>query len=232
MKCREFELAWVGDDESLRSAAGAHAAGCARCAEVVRADREILEQAAAWKRSAVAPPAGLERRIAAGLSADGWIEETAETASSRPKSRGPVWIWAAVAAVVIFGITILARPELFQSEVGSSEIGASEVEHYEEAIAEVNSAQKSYIKAIAELERRAAPVLARSEDPELSSREAALLLNHRDRLAHLDSVIAEVQTFLDEHPGHARGHTVLLAAYVEKDGLLREILEFSSGEKS
>jgi hypothetical protein len=53
-----------------------------------------------------------------------------------------------------------------------------------------------------------------------------------DRLTHLDSVIAEVQSFLDENPGHARGHTVLLAAYREKDQLLREILELSPGETS
>ena len=123
---------------------------------------------------------------------------------------------------MILGVTIVTR----QVPV------APPVEDYESAIAQVENAQRDYVQAIAQLEQQAAQVLARSEDPALSSRDAALLLNYRDRLAHLDSVIAEVQAFLDESPGHARGHTVLLAAYVEKDELLREILAFSPGEMS
>jgi len=222
MNCNEFELAWVGDDESQRAAALEHAANCARCAEVVRADRELLERAAAWKRSATAPPAELERRIAASLSTEGWIAEARDRAPGRPKSHRSVWFWAAAAAAVILGIMFLPRPGVLQPEG----------DPYEEVIAQVDSAQRNYVRAIAELERQAAQVLARSEDPALDSRDAALLLNHRDRLAHLDSVIAEVQAFLEENPGHGRGHTVLLAAYVEKDELLREIIEFSSGEKS
>ena len=101
-----------------------------------------------------------------------------------------------------------------------------------EAVLQVEQAQQDYARAIADLERRADDVLARAEDPELDMNDAALLLNYRDRLTHLDSVIDEVQAFLAEHPGHARGHTVLLAAYDEKDQLLREILEFSPGESS
>jgi hypothetical protein len=211
MNCSEFELAWVSDDESERSDAEAHAATCPRCAEIVREDRELLEQAAGWKNAATALPAGLERRIADRLAVE------------RPTTRRrPVWLWAAAAAIVITGIML----------VGRSFLPTHDASPHEVAIAEVEAAKESYARAIAQLERQAEDVLARSADPAVSSRDAALLLNYRDRLTHLDSVIAEVQAFLDENPGHKNGHTVLLAAYREKDELLREILEFSPGETS
>jgi len=223
MNCREFELAWLDDDESLRSAAEKHAEDCNRCAEVMRGDREILGHAAAWKQTSTTPPVDLERRITSSLSSEGWIKEAGAGASSRSNARRSVWFWAAAAAaVLIIGVTFFTRPISVDPEVGT----------YESAIAQVEDAQRNYVKAIAELEQQAEQVLARSEDPSLDSRDAAILLNHRGRLAHLDSVIAEVQAFLDENPGHARGHTVLLAAYVEKDELLREILAFSPGEMS
>ena len=48
----------------------------------------------------------------------------------------------------------------------------------------------------------------------------------------LDSVIAEVQGFLEENPGHAGGDTVLLAAFQEKQQVLGEVLELRLGESS
>jgi len=222
MNCTEFEVAWVGDDEPERAAAEAHAAECPRCAKIVREDRELLEQAAGWKRSTATPPAGLEQRIEKSLATEGRVEAKVTTLRRPARVRRPVWLWAAAAAVLIIGIAVVAPPFLF--EPGESS--------YEEIIAQAERAQDNYARAIADLERQAENVLARSDDPALSSRDAALLLSYRDRLTHLDSVIAEVQAFLDENPGHKNGHTVLLAAYHEKDELLREIIERSPGETS
>jgi len=222
MNCTEFEVAWVGDDEPERAAAEAHAAECPRCAEIVREDRELLDQTAGWKRSTATPPAGLERRIEESLAAEGRGEAKVATLRRPARVRRPVWLWAAAAAVLIIGIAVVAPPFLF--EPGESS--------YEEIIAQAERAQDNYARAIADLERQAENVLARSDDPALSSRDAALLLSYRDRLTHLDSVIAEVQAFLDENPGHKNGHTVLLAVYHEKDELLREIIERSPGETS
>ena len=36
--------------------------------------------------------------------------------------------------------------------------------------------------------------------------------------------IADVEDFLDDHAGHAGGHTVLLAALQEKSQLLEEVI--------
>jgi hypothetical protein len=223
MDCRQFELAWVGDDAKERQAAERHAAGCPRCAETVREDRELLEAVVEWKESATGPNDDLGRRIAAALTKEGLIESDAmRQAPRRVFPRSATWAWVAAAAVVILGVTASIQRPWFDTGGGA----------YEEAVRQVERAQHDYARAIAGLEIQAGEVLARADDPALDSRDAALLLNYRDRLIHLDSVIAEVQAFLDEHPGHTRGHTVLLAAYEEKDQLLREILELSPGETS
>ena len=97
---------------------------------------------------------------------------------------------------------------------------------------EADAAQRSYARAIAQLERQARPVLARAGDPVVASREASILMAYRDRLSHLDAVIAEVRGFLEENPGHSGGHTLLLAAYREKDEVLREVLSLPRGDRS
>jgi hypothetical protein len=224
MNCEQFRLALVGDDENDRLAAERHAASCASCDELFRADRELLATVREWKEAAPPPPARLERRIAAALAGEepSDFDAALSVVTAPPGGRRRMWGWAAVAAVVVVGTTILVRSLLPLPDGGP----------YERAAREADDAQRRYVVAIAALEQQAQQVLAGSADPALTSRDAAILLNYRDRLAHLDSVIAEVQAFLEEHPGHSGGHTVLLAAYREKDGLLREILELSPGETS
>ena len=58
------------------------------------------------------------------------------------------------------------------------------------------------------------------------------MLRYRDRLKHLAGVIAEVRSFLDENPGHAGGHKILLAAFKEKNEVLQTVLTLQSGESS
>ena len=224
MDCREFELAWVSDDRDERQAAQRHADECPGCAETVRADRELLDAVVHWKESAQGPSDRLGRRIAAALAEDGLIESdpARPTRIRVARKRTTTWAWGATAAVVMLGMALLIQRPWLETEEGT----------YADAVRQVEQAQHDYARAIAGLEQRAGDVLARAGDPALDSRDAAMLLNYRDRLTHLDSVIAEVQSFLDEHPGHSRGHTVLLAAYEEKDTLLREILELSPGETS
>jgi hypothetical protein len=224
MDCREFELAWVSDDHDERQAAQRHADECPRCAETARADRELLDAVIHWKESAKGPSDQLGRRVAAALAEEGLIEsEPARHGAGRTsRKRVATWAWVAAAAVVILGVAVLVQRPWLETDGGT----------FADAVRQVEQAQHDYARAIAGLEQRAGDVLARVDDPALDSQDAAMLLNYRDRLTHLDSVIAEVQSFLDEHPGHSRGHTVLLAAFEEKDQLLREILELSPGETS
>jgi hypothetical protein len=128
--------------------------------------------------------------------------------------------WLAAAAGIALAAGLLLRSELFRPG-GAAPAGPLLVE---QALHGAEVAEVAHARAIAELERAAAPVLARAGDPALPPREAALLLSYRDRLRFLDRTVAEVDAFLAENPNHAKARTVLLAAYVEKTEVLRQVL--------
>ena len=136
--------------------------------------------------------------------------------------RPPLWIAAAAAAVLLVAFTWFAR----------GLIDADAPSDGDRIVIELDETRQQYVRAIAALEREVRPILARAGDPDLPPEQAARLLNFSEQLAHLDGVIAEVQGFLNENPGHAGGNTVLLAAYTEKQDVLGRLLELPLGESS
>ena len=216
MNCEQFEDALVGDTLDEREAAKAHAAECAHCAALWREDLQLAHAVQAWKAAEPAPSKRLERRIAARI---------AERGEGRTR-RTTVVAWRSFAAAAVLALTALA---LWRHGVP---LRKQQVPPIERALQEAETSRTRYVEAIAELERQTKPLLARAGDPALDAEKAALLLRYRDRLTHLDSVLDEVQTFLEEHPGHARAHAVLLAAYEEKKEVLVEVLSLDRGDAS
>ena len=214
MNCEQFEDLLVSDTLDEREAAKAHAADCPRCAALWREDLELAQAVEAWKAVEPAPPRRLERRIAAAV------------AERQGRPRRHVAAWRSFAAAAVLALTALA---LWQLGVP---LERQQVSPVERALREAETTRARYVEAIAELERQTKPLLARAADPALAAEEAALLLRYRDRLTHLDSVLEEVQTFLEEHPGHAGAHSVLLAAYLEKQQVLTEVLRLDRGDAS
>jgi hypothetical protein len=214
MNCEEFRDTLVGDDAAERREAERHAQGCPECAARLDDDRWLAVQVENWVAATPLPRQALERRIA------GAIERTVPR--SLPLYRRPIWL-AAAAAVVLLVATFL-----FQQGMPS----LSETASIEETLSRIDRIGSEYARAIADLEGRAEAVLARAGDPDTPPEQAALLLSYRDRLSHLDAVIFEVQSYLEERPGHAGGHTVLLAAYQEKKEVLSALLGVRFGAAS
>ena len=208
MNCEQFEDALVGDTLDEREAAKAHAAECAHCAALWREDLELAHAVLAWKAADPEPPRRLERRIAARLA----------EREGRSRRTFGVTAWRAFAAAAVLALTALALWQL------GLPLRQHEVSPIARALEEAESSRTRYVEAIAELERQTRPLLAQAADPTVDAERAALLLRYRDRLTHLDSVLEEVQTFLEEHPGHAGAHSVLLAAYQEKQEVLTELV--------
>ena len=69
-------------------------------------------------------------------------------------------------------------------------------------------------------------MLARASDKSLAPSKAAVLMAYRDRLAHLDTTIAEINGFLESNPSHSGGRIVLLAAYNDKTEVLLQVIAF------
>ena len=223
MNCNEYRQLSISDEPADHRRWEAHAAGCAHCAEVLQGDALLARAVGDWLESTPAPPPQLEARLADAFEQRAKLVVLGPaTRSSRP-GRRVLWSWAAAAAMVLVSLGV-AHLVLRAGTAPQAELAR--------ALEEVEDAQQAYTRAIVALERQATTRLARAGDPELPAQWAAILLSYRDRLTHLDTVIDEVQTFLDENPGHSGGHTVLLAAYKEKSDVLREVIDLQLGEAS
>ena len=223
MNCEQFALALVDDDAPDDRELSRHAEQCSACALLLDEEQRLLRTVQEWKTSTPAPALSLERRIAAALEAEreapGAIGRAPRTTAKR--GRGLRWLAAAAVLLLAFaGLSVVLRRS------------AAPVDPLAQAVAEVERAEQDYLQALARLEVEAAGVLARAEDMGLQSDQAALLASYRDRLIHLDAVLDDVRGFLEDNPGHAGGHTVLLAAYKEKAEVLREVLQLELGAET
>jgi hypothetical protein len=138
-----------------------------------------------------------------------------------PFPRRQLYTWGALAAAALFLITTLITIRALPWAIAPAEASRLLVA---QALAEAVEAEREHARAIARLEQAAAPILGRASDPSLTASRAAILLAYRDRLAHLDGTIAEIESFLEGNQSHSGGRTVLLAAYTEKTEVLSQII--------
>ncbi len=229
-RCERLREALAGDDQAERAALEEHAASCAACADEIGEVARLAAAARAWRDEQPEAPPSLERRVTAAIAREALrASQAARPARGWPRPARPAGIrirWARRAA---------AAAALVAATAGGIHVAlrwSAPPDDLARAVLEVEEAERAHAKALARLELGAEAVLRRAGDPTLGARQAAILLSYRDRLAHLDGVIAEVRAFLDEHPGHSGGHTVLLAAYAEKSEALREVLDLNLGDRS
>src|SRR5262249_39113083 len=154
----------------------------------------LADEVARWREASPAPPARLGERIQHSLrAAEAGVEpppmqrewtapdpsrETVVSLSARRPAAArsarlhPVAPWLAAAPGIVPAAGLLLRSDLFWHPPTRN--GPLLVE---QAVHDAEVAEAAHARAIAELERAAAPVLARAGDPALPPREAALLLS-------------------------------------------------------
>jgi hypothetical protein len=227
MSCKELQRLSVSDEAAERAAFEAHARDCAACAAQRSDELRIAESVTAWVSDSPAASTNLEERILESVrneAGHGKLASFPARPLVEPVRRQPPWRWLAAAAAVVL-MSLAALPFVMRS-LGDPD------RDLPQAVREIRQAERAYLQALVALEQAAATKLERAGDPVLPARQAAILLHYEDRLAHLDTVIAEVRSFLDESPGHAGGHTVLLAAYKEKSDVLQEVIDLRLGDRS
>jgi hypothetical protein len=215
MSCSEFEQWVVSDDPAERRKAAEHAASCPQCAARVSGFMELQRLAGDWRQSAPEPSLTLEGRIADAL-------EIGERQGGRRR-----FFLGVVAAAVLMTVAGGALWEMERRGAGPTQSSGTLLAS--RALAEAERAERDHARAIARLEEAAEPLLERAGDPAVPAKEAARLLSYRNRLRFLDSTIADVKSYLDENPYQAKARAVLLASYVEKTEILREVVSGSSG---
>lgn len=196
----------------------AHAAGCASCAEEVRAWKSL--SVAAKELRDYSPSPELWSRIERALR-----EQDAQKAQRAERKRWfsflpniPVGWQTALAGAFVLILTVstawvlIHKPNqnVTQNPQGQSLLKSA-------ALKEVETAEASYEKAIDKLAAEAKPQL---DDP-----ATPLMANYHEKLLVLDSAIDDLRAQAGLNPGNAQLRYQLLAMYQEKQRTLEEVLE-------
>ena len=200
--CEEFDALLLEGDEASMAAAARHAHGCAACGERLDEWNDISATAkslhATWRNDMLWP------RIDRALRNE-----------SRP-AQGRFWQIAA-AAVLTIGIgggTWYAVHERAEQRAFDRAILR------DQALRNVEEAERAHIAAINQLEKVASPKLDDANTP--------LLVSYKEKLLLLDDAIAECETVIRQNRNNAHLRKQLLAMYSEKQRTLEDVLREDS----
>lgn len=214
--CKDRERIFEDGTAAEWAALEAHAAGCAACAEEVRAWKSLSVAAKELQDYSAGPE--LWARIEGAL-----IKEDARQAQRAGRKRWFSFLPAisvgwqtalAGAFVLILTVSvswmIFSGPKAPPGKQDSSLLKSA-------ALKEVESTEKAYEKAIDKLAAEAKPQLETPATP--------LMANYHEKLMVLDSAINDLRAQAGLNPSNAQLRFQLLAMYQEKQKTLEEVLE-------
>ena len=148
----------------------------------------------------------------------------AEESARAPEIGAPAARWRWVPAASLAALFAIAAAGLWVFRDSGSRDPLSE--HWrttkapvltDEAIEEVDAAERTYLASIEKLSRLAEPALAGATSP--------VLVNYREKLEVLDSAIAELKSSIDQNRGNTHLRRELLAVYQEKQRTLQNLMK-------
>lgn len=202
-RCNQFEKYELGKiSENIFQK---HLKTCPECQQLMAEDAELMALAQELDQPVVAPK--LWERIEADLIAEKAISGIKTSKSPRTQR----WYILRIAAVflLIFGAGYLSR--YFYASKEPKLLSDATIE-------KIESREREYIQAIAELEDQAVS--------KMSQMDLDLMLLYRDRLETIDIQISRCKEELAHNPANAHIRRYLLAALQDKKATLMEILKF------
>ncbi len=194
-QCHDLDRALRSPD--LMPDARAHAENCAACREQLYLWSEISRLAPELHQEWESP--SLWPRIESGL-----------LASVTPRRRVAVWRWALAAAAVVAVALALSRPWAGRRSESSEFLT-------EEALRDVQQTEAAYARSIEKLSAVAEPGLQQSSAP--------LAAAYREKLALLDSAIADLKANAESNRYSLYIQTQIASLYREKQKTLEEWLQ-------
>ena len=212
--CHDRERIFLDGTPEEWTALEAHAATCAPC----------REELAAWKSLSVTAK-DLHRQWE---SPSLWprIEQALNAESRRPRSRGwdrwlrgwnGAWFGWQTAAAGLLLCAVTGAALWITWQPAERKIPADQALLSNRTVRDVERAEAAYEQAIDKLDAEARPEL---KDP-----ATPLVAGYREKLAVLDSAIAELKSQASINPGNGHLRRQLLAMYQEKQDTLEQVLE-------
>ncbi len=216
IKCEDRERIFLDGNAEEWAGLELHAASCAECAKELQAWKS-LSIAAEQLRDYQESPA-LWPRIEAALAqqaqqsaSHSWLERL-----SFWRNVPMVWQTAIAGALVLLMAVSVGYVYVYRHPAPGP------VETYnpllrDSKVAEVERAERDYMKAIDKL--------AAEAKPQLDTPDSPLMANYREKLIMLDGAIDELRMHAGQNPSNAHLRYQLLSMYQEKQATLQEVLE-------
>lgn len=218
--CRRLDAALENGDEAALAAARPHAAGCARCADRLRAFDEIRAAASSLKKSWESPE--LWPRIRESLAS-----EALAPTDRKPDRARPTWpAWLPIAAIATLFLVSFVGLQVFRPSLGDRQIfGVRPLPKdpllTDVALDDVERSEAEYVRSIDTLSRLARPRLEAAE-------ATPLLLSYREKLLLLDNAIADLSGEIRQNRYNTHLRRQLLGMYAEKQRTLRDVMKGAS----
>jgi hypothetical protein len=216
-KCENRERIFLDGSVEEWAALELHATSCAECAKQLQAWKALSVAAEELREYQESPT--LWPRIESALA-----QQAERSASHKPwferlsfwRNVPMVWQTAFAGALVLLLAVTVGYVYVHQHP------GAGPVETYnpllrDSKVAEVERAERDYMKAIDKL--------AAEAKPQLETPDSHLMANYREKLIMLDGAIDELRMQAGQNPSNAHLRYQLLSMYQEKQATLQEVLE-------
>ena len=196
------ELLANGDGASMQAAA-LHASECAECAETLADWNDISSTArelhTTWNNDMLWPR----------------IERALRKETRRPSPMR--WMQIAASLVVMIGLGVIVGLTL---RARNEEKAFNRRILVNQALLDVEDAEKKHIETIARLEKLTDATLEEPSTP--------LMVSYKEKLVLLDDAIAECQTNIERNRKNAHLRSQLLAMYTAKQQTLQDVLREES----
>jgi hypothetical protein len=210
--CSNLEQALRDETPELIATLEQHAITCAPCRAELEIWREISAAALTmhkeWESPALWPRIehALQTEAAQSRGWRSWISAL----QFAPQSRWQM----ALATLVLVAVSGIGAWQLLHRNASTTSNDAHLLT--DQAVQQVEQAEKSYEQSIDKL--------AKLAEPKLNAASTPLLVNYREKLDLLDSAISECRANLDRNRANAYLRTELLSFYQQKQQTLEQVL--------
>lgn len=220
--CRDLEEALRTEDPGLLAAQAEHAGACASCRSELSEWSQMRAAGPSLAKSWETPR--LWQKIRQALEEESRRSES--EASSRPATEparaASSLRWLPVAAMLALFAIATSGLWVFRNSGGREPLSTQWQTTQkplltDQAVDEVDSAEKAYVASIEKLSKLAGPRLAGAASP--------LMVNYKEKLDLLDSAIADLKTSIDQNRYNTHLRKELIAMYQEKQRTLQNLMK-------